>query len=109
MSNARCTECGGEAPREPRSYIRHEPGCSEVLTFIEQHGGPPAVVTAHVTAIDPQAEPYSLAEAEVIARHAGKLNWWAGRIMRELDTVRAKNVELRKLLDEERRERREQT
>jgi hypothetical protein len=30
-------------------------------------------------------EPHTLAEAEVIARHAGKLNWWADKIMEEYD------------------------
>lgn len=30
-------------------------------------------------------QPRTLAEAEVIARHAGKLNWWAMKIMREYD------------------------
>ena len=56
-----------------------------------------------------QPEPYTLAEAEMLARRAGVVStWWAGRIMRELDTLRAQNVELRRLLDEERRERREQ-
>lgn len=63
MSYARCTECGGEAPREPRSYIRHEPGCPnwvlldpDALTYAEQRGGPPAVVTAHVTTSPTESE-----------------------------------------------------
>jgi len=58
-----------------------------------------------MTMMTDQPEPYSLAEADVIARHAGTLNWWSARIMQELDTVRAQNAELRKALDEERRKR----
>lgn len=56
-----------------------------------------------------QPEPYSLAEAEDIARESSPTAWWSTRIMQELDAVRAQNVELRKVLDEERRERRGQT
>jgi len=76
----------------------------EVRAYAADSGDP--ILRRHLTAVLP--ERYTLAEAEILACHAGLLNWWSDRIMQELDTVRAQNAELRKVLGEERRERREQ-
>lgn len=39
-----------------------------------------------------QPQPHTLAEAEVIARHAGTLNWWAELVMTEYDRMRTEPV-----------------
>lgn len=60
---------------------------------------------------DELIEPRTLAEAEVIARHAGRLNWWIDKIMEEYDRrgtrvteleaqVKALEPALRELLDQ---------